>query len=79
MQQYGGNSLKIEFLLMSTVKQEKKSVTLLPIQKSQSIANLFCLIKYDPEEIISPLFAMTQLEISYMQSAMHQPSMGHTD
>lgn len=44
---------------MSTVKQEKNSVTLLPIQKSQPIANLFCLIKYDPEEIITPLFAMT--------------------
>lgn len=58
MQQFGGKSLKIAFLLMS-VEKGKKSAILLPVQNSQPIANFFRLIKYDLEQVIFTLFAMT--------------------
>lgn len=39
--------------------EREKLVILLPIQNSQPIANFFCLIKYDLEQVICPLFDMT--------------------
>lgn len=40
-------------------KGKKKSAILLPVQNSQPIANFFRLIKYDLEQVIFTLFAMT--------------------
>lgn len=43
----------------SVHSEGEKLVILLPIQNSQPIANFFCLIKYDLEQVICPLFDMT--------------------
>lgn len=58
MQQFGGNSLK-NIIPFNVNSEGEKPVILLPIQNSQFIANLFCLIKYELEQVICPLFDMT--------------------